>query len=239
LLAAELVRLKVDLILTAGTPATRAAEEATKAIPIVFNLAGDPVESGLVANFARPGGNLTGFAFGIYDEKSLQVLKEALPGVGRVACPAPAGVRRERFAPLNAAARALGIEVQGIPVQGPNDFDGFFAAARRAGAGQCWWRTSHGSALTWNASAPLRRRVACRRSGTIGNSRSRVACSAPFQNVPRLAAQIDKILKGAKPADLPVEQPTKFDLVINLKAAKAMGLTIPPSLLLRADQVIE
>ena len=114
-LAAELVRLKVDLILANGTRAARAAKEATKAIPIVFNLGEDPVVNGLVASLARPGGNLTGFVTGIYDEKALEVLKEALPAVRRVAYPAAAGPS-ERYAPLHAAARALSVEVQGIRV---------------------------------------------------------------------------------------------------------------------------
>src|SRR5438093_9105049 len=133
-LAAELVRLKVDLILTNGTRAARAAKEATQAIPIVFNLGEDPVANGLVASFGRPGGNLTGFVVGLYDEKALEVLKEALPALRRVAYPAAAGPGG-RFAGLHSAARALGVEIQGIPVQGPSDLAGFFAAARRAGAG--------------------------------------------------------------------------------------------------------
>src|SRR5262249_41986642 len=132
-LAGELVRLKVDLILTNGTRAARSAMEATKAIPVVFNLGEDPVANGLVASLARPGGNLTGFVVGLYDQKALEVLHEALPGARRVAYPA-AGGPAERFAPLHVAARALGIEIQGIPVQGPSDFDGFFVAAQRAGA---------------------------------------------------------------------------------------------------------
>src|SRR6266851_5061752 len=251
-LAAELVRLKVDVILTNGTRAARAAKEAAKAIPVVFNLGEDPVANRLVASFARPGGNLTGFATGLYDDKALEVLKEVLPGVRRVAFPEPrdtappnsgAAGPGERFAILYAAGRALGIEIQGIPVQGPSDLDGFFAAARRAGAGGvlvvniAWFR-------------PYLERIgvasATRRVPAIGYYRQFAAAGgllsygpAPFENVPRLAAQIDKILKGAKPGDLPVEQLTKFELVINLRTAKALGLTIPPALLQRADQVIE
>jgi hypothetical protein len=199
--------------------------------------------NGLVANFARPGGNLTGFALGLYEEKGLEILKEALPGVRRVAYPAPAGVPRERFAPLNAAARALGVEIQGIPVQGPNDFDAFFAAARRAGAGAVLVRN-----IAWFRPHLERIGAASAKSRlpAIGYDRQFAESGgllsygpAPFQNVPRLAAQIDKILKGAKPADLPVEQPTKYDLVINLKTAKALGITIPQSIRFRADMVIE
>jgi putative ABC transport system substrate-binding protein len=249
-LAAELVRLKVDLVLANGTRATRAAKEATKAIPIVFNLGEDPVANALVASFARPGGKLTGFVVGLYDEKALEVLKEALPALRRVAYPAPGGpgaderrARAERFAGLHAAAPVLGVEVQGIPVQGPSDLDGFFAAARRAGAGAvlvvniAWFRPY----LDRIGTASLKSRLPA-----IGYYRQFAEAGgllsygpAPFENVPRLAAQIDKILKGARPADLPVEQPTKFELVVNLKTAKALGLTIPPSVLGRADQVID
>jgi putative ABC transport system substrate-binding protein len=241
-LAAELVRLKVDLILANGTRATRAAKEATKAIPIVFNLGEDPVSNALVASFARPGGNLTGFVLGLYDEKALEVLKEALPALRRVAYPA-AGGPGERYAPLHAAARALGVEIQGILVQGPSDLEGFFAAARRAGAGAvlveniAWFRPY----LERIGAASVKSRLPA-----IGYYRQFAEAGGllaygptPFENVPRLAAQIDKILKGARPADLPVEQPTRFDLVVNLKTAKALGLTIPPSVLGRADQVIE
>jgi putative ABC transport system substrate-binding protein len=241
-LAAELVRLKVDLILTNGTRAARAAKEATKAIPIVFSLGEDPVANGLVVSFGRPGGNLTGFVVGVYDEKALEVLKEALPALRRVAYPAAAGPG-ERFAGLHAAARALGVDVQGIPVQEPSDLDGFFAAARRAGAGAvlveniAWFRPY----LERIGAASVKNRLPA-----IGYYRQFAEAGgllsygpAQFENIPRLAAQIDKILKGARPADLPVEQPTKFDLVINLKTAKALGLTIPQSLLLRADEVIQ
>ena len=241
-LATELVRLKVELIVTAGSPATRAAKDATKAIPIVFNLATDPVESGLVASLARPGGNLTGFALGVYDEKCLEVLKEALPGVRRVAYPVPAGVPRERFATLNAAARALGVEIQGIPLQGPNDFDGFFAAARHAGAGAilveniAWFRPY---LERIGAASAKSRMPAIGYDRPFAESGGLLSYGPALQNAPRLAAQIDKILKGAKPGALPVEQPTKYDLTINLRTAKALGLTIPPSLLQRADHVIE
>ena len=240
-LAAELVRLKVDLILTAGTPATTAAKEATKTIPIVFSIAGDPVERGLAASFARPGGNLTGFAFGLYDEKLLEVLKEALPGLSRVAYPAPP--RSAGFSSLNAAARVLGVEIRGIAVQGPEDFDRFFAAAQRGSAGAvlvpnvAWFRPH----LERIGAAATKSRLPA-----IGYVRDFAESGGlfsygptPLQNVPRVASQIDKILKGAKPADLPIEQPIKFELVINLKTAKALGLTIPQTLLQRADEVIQ
>jgi putative ABC transport system substrate-binding protein len=241
-LAGELVRLKVDLILTIGTRAARAAKEATQAIPVVFNLGEDPVANGLVASFARPGGNLTGFVVGLYDQKALELLHEVLPGVRRVAYPAAQGPG-ERYAPLHAAGRALGIEIQGIPVQGPSDFGGFFVAARQAGARAvlveniAWFRPY----LTNIAAASVKSRLPA-----IGYYRQFAEAGgllsygpAQFENVPRLAAQIDKILKGVKPADVPVEQPTQFDLVVNLRTAKALGLTIPPAVLARADEVIQ
>jgi len=241
-LAAELARLKVDLILTTGTPATQAAKEATKTIPIVFTLAADPVESGLVTNFARPGGNLTGFAVGVPDEKLLEILKEAVPSVLHVAYPSTEDSPR-RHARLTAAARVLGVGVQSVALQGPADFDRFFAAAKRQGAG---------AALVWNVAwfrphlARIGAVAAKSRLPAIGYDRQFAESggllsygSARLQYFPRLAAQIDKILKGAKPADLPVERPTKFELVVNLKAAKALGLTIPQTVILQADQIIE
>jgi putative ABC transport system substrate-binding protein len=196
-----------------------------------------------VASFARPGGNLTGFVVGLYDDKVLEVLRDALPGLRRVAYPAVEGPGAgARFAPIHAAARALGIEIQGISVQGPSDFDGFFAAALRAGARAvlveniAWFRPY----LERIAAASVRSRLPAiayyRQFAEAGGLLS--YGPVQFENVPRLAVQIDKIPKGAKPADLPVEQPTQFDLVINLKTAKALGLTIPQSVLLRADEVI-
>jgi putative ABC transport system substrate-binding protein len=242
-LAAELVRLKVDLIVTAGTPATHAAAAATKTIPIVFSLANDPVEVGLVASLSRPGRNLTGFAIGLYDEKLLEILREALPRVSRTAHPAPVGTPSERFSRLSAAARALGVELQGIAVQGPADIDRFFADAKRAGVGAALvpniaWFRPHLERI--GAAAAKSRLPAIGYDRPFAESGGLLSYEpAPLQSVPRLVAQIDKILKGARPADLPIEQPTKFELVINLKTAKALGLTIPPSLLLRANQVIE
>jgi putative ABC transport system substrate-binding protein len=242
-LAAELVRLKVDLILARGTPATRAAKEATKTIPIVFNLGDDPVGTGLVASFARPGGNLTGFAQGVYDEKLLEVLTQAVPGASRVAYSAPAQETGARPARLNAAARVLGVELRRVVVQGPDDFDRFFASASGRG---------HDAVLVPNVAwfRPHLQRIgaaaAKSRLPAIGYSREFAQSGgllsygpAPFENAPRLAAQIDKILKGAKPGDLPVEQPTKFELIVNLKTAKVLGLTIPPSVLARADELIK
>jgi ABC-type uncharacterized transport system substrate-binding protein len=239
--AAELVQFKADLILTIGTPATRAAKEATKTIPIVFSLGADPVANGLVASFARPGGNITGWALGLYNEKLLHVLKEAIPRVSRVAYLAsPRGSSQEE---LNAVARALGIEVQGIVVKGPEDLDSFFVAAKRITASAVLvpnvaWLSPH---LDRIAAAAVKSRLPA-----IGYDRKFADSGGllsfgpeRFQSAPRLAAQVDRILRGAKPADLPVEQPTKFELVVNLKTARALGLSIPSTVILQADKVIE
>jgi putative tryptophan/tyrosine transport system substrate-binding protein len=246
-LAAELVRLKVDLIFAFGTLAAQAAKDATKTIPIVFRLGDDPVATGLVASFARPGGNLTGFALGLYEDKLLEVLKEALPRVSRVAYPFPAdpspgGPESRRQVRLTEAARTLGVELRRIEVRRPPDFDAFFAAAKRQGTEAVlvpnivWFRPL----LVRIGEAAARSRLP-----TIGYD-TQFALSGGLlsygpvsvESSPRLAVQIDKILKGTRPADLPVEQPTKFELVINLKTAKALGLTIPQSLLVRADEII-
>ena len=133
-LAAELVALKVDLIATSGTPATRAAQQATMTIPIVFGLSADPVQSGLVASWAQPGGNLTGIVSGLYDDKQLEILKAAVPGIVRVACLCPRNLGNPFSAQITDAARGLGLELLDIAVSEPNDFDRFFAEARRAGA---------------------------------------------------------------------------------------------------------
>jgi putative ABC transport system substrate-binding protein len=133
-LAAELVTRQVDLIMTNGTPATRAAQQVTTTIPIVFRLAADPVQSGLVASYARPGGNLTGVAARLYEDKLLEILKEAVPGMRRVACPCRRDSENPTWARIADAAQGLGLEILDMAVQGPDDFAPFFAAARRAGA---------------------------------------------------------------------------------------------------------
>jgi putative tryptophan/tyrosine transport system substrate-binding protein len=246
-LAAELIHLNVDLIVGVGTLAPLAAKRATTTIPIVIAAAGDPLGSGLVVSLAHPGGNVTGLSLMAPDlgAKRLQMLKELLPAVSRVAVlwnaanPYSALV----FKQTQDAGQSLGIQIQSVEVRDPNDFDGAFAAA----LGQ------HTDALI-TVEDPL-----------TGDYRKQIAEFAIKSRLPtmhglslyvadgglmsyganladllrRSAGYVDRILKGEKPADMPVEQPTKFDFVINLKTAKALGLEIPPSLLARADEVIE
>jgi putative tryptophan/tyrosine transport system substrate-binding protein len=249
-LAAELVALKVDVIVTGSTPAAVAAKQATKTIPIVFAAAADPVASGLVTSLARPGGNVTGLS-ALAPElvgKCLELLTQAVPGVSRVAVlwqPGGHGERTEKdmLKEAEVAARALGVRVQFLEARGPADIDRAFSDMTRARAG----------ALTvWTTAMFVieRRRLVDlavkNRLPTVFPWREGVdagglmSYGANFADLYRRAATyVDKILKGAKPADLPVEQPTKFELVINLKTAKALGLTIPQSLLGRADEIIQ
>ncbi|HEV2055927.1 MAG TPA: ABC transporter substrate-binding protein [Methylomirabilota bacterium] len=246
-LAAELVRLKVDVIVTAAVPAIRAAKEATSTIPIVMAVVVDPVATGLVASLARPGGNITGLS-NMAPElvgKQLQMLKEVVPKASRVAVlwnPANPG-NAPQLREAEAAARTLGVRLQPVEARDPNDFDGAFAAMIRQQAGALIvlldvMFTDHRTRIADLAAKSRLPAVYglsehAEAGGLMAYSASRAAL---FR---RAATYVDKILKGAKPADLPVERPTKFELVINLKTAKALGLTIPPSLLVRADRVIE
>jgi putative ABC transport system substrate-binding protein len=250
-LAAELVALKVDVIVTGGgTLPALAAKQATKTIPIVFASAPDPVKDGLVTSLAQPGGNVTGSS-NLNTElvgKCLEQLKQAVPRVSRVAVLKQPGAMDERtdkdmLKGADVAARALGVRLQVVEAQGPADIDRAFSDMTRARAG----------ALTVLPSATFfgeRRRLvdlaAKNRLPAAYPQREFVDAGGLMAYGPNLAdlfrraaTYVDKILKGAKPGDLPIEQPTKFELVINLKTAKALGLTIPPSLLARADQVIE
>jgi putative tryptophan/tyrosine transport system substrate-binding protein len=242
-LASELVRLKVDLIFTIGTPATIAAKQATTTIPIVFNLADDPVTTGLVVSFARPGGNLTGFAQGVYDQKLLEVLKEAVPKASRIAYFTGEELRR-RTDRLHDAAQVLGVQVLPIIVHEPGDFEtSLTTAVKRQGVNAvlvpnvAWF----GAHLDRIAAATIKNRLpAIGYQRRFAESGGLLSYAPPLeQSVPRIVTQIDKILRGAKPAGIPVEQPTKFELVVNLKTAKAFGLTIPQTTLLQADQTIE
>jgi len=246
-LATELVRLNVNVIVTWGTPATLAARRATSSIPIVMASVGDPVRSGLVASLAHPGGNVTGVtALGPgLGAKRLELLKEAAPNLSRIAFlwnrtnPDQKGHLND----VRAAARGLGVTVQSVEARSREELEQALAVLKR----------DHPSALLMTADsihhryidrivaftletrlpAMFQLREAVDRGGLM-------SYGADLPDLTRrTASYVDKILKGARPADLPVEQPTKFELVINLKTAKALGLTIPPSLLARADQVIE
>jgi putative ABC transport system substrate-binding protein len=249
-LAAELVRLRADVIVTQGTPAAKAAKEATRTVPIVMTLVGDPVGMGLISSFARPGGNVTGLSniASELNSKRLALLKEAVPKLSRLAVlwdstgSAPQGDPYGRRA-TEEAGRSLGLAVQILTVRGPGDFPSAFGAASKEHAEALLVLPSR--ILAWNVK-PLVELAEKHQMPTMYQTREFVdagglmaygASSVPL--FARAAFFVDKILKGAKPADLPIEQPTKFELVINLKTAKALGLTIPPSLLQRADQVIE
>ena len=249
-LAAELVALKVDVIVAAGPPAALAAKQATRTLPIVFASSGDPVTSGLVTSLARPGGNVTGLS-ALTQElvgKRLELLKQAGPGVSQVAVlwhPGVLGERTDKDALKGAevAARALGVRPQFVETRGPADFDRAFSDMTRARAGAL---TVLPSTMFTSERRRLVDLVAKNRLPAMYPWREFVDAGGLMAYGPdladsfrRAATYVDKILKGAKPGDLPVEQPTKFELVINLRAAKALGLTIPQSLLLRADQVIQ
>jgi putative tryptophan/tyrosine transport system substrate-binding protein len=246
-LAADLVRLKVDVIAAAGTLAPLAAKQASSTIPIVMTAAGDPLGSGLVASLARPGGNVTGMSLMAPDlgGKRLELLKEVLPRLARVAVlwnaanPYSALVFKE----TQAAGRTLGIEVQSLEVRAPDDFDGAFEAARRQ-------RPDALITVEDPLTASHRQRVAdftaeqqlpslhgVREFAAAGGLMSYGASLADLFR--RATGYVDKILRGAKPADLPVQQPSKFELVINLKTAKTLGLTVPLTLQASADEVIE
>ena len=233
-----------------STPAALAAKQATRTIPIVFLFSVDPVTDGLVTSLARPGGNVTGMS-NLAPElvgKRLEQLKQAVPGVSRVAVlwqPGVMGERTEKDMPkaVEVAARALWVRPQFVEARGPADVDRAFSDMTRARAGAL---TVSGSAMFFNERRRLVDLAAKNRLPTVFPLKEYVDAGglmAYGPNLPdlfrRAATYVDKILKGAKPGDLPVEQPTKFELVINLKTAKALGLTIPQSLLGRADQIIQ
>jgi putative ABC transport system substrate-binding protein len=247
-LVAELVRLPVDVLLVPNTPAALAAKHATTTIPIVMVGIGDPVGSGLVASLARPGGNVIGLSVLRPEpvEKQLEFLKDLLPTVSRVAVlwnPAnPSGALTVRAAEV--AAQALGVQLHLVEARGPEAFDRAFAAMTRAHAGALLvsgdplfvQHRRRLAELVATSRLPTMHQIQCRAFGEAGG----LLCYGPsLVDVWRRAATyVDKILNGAKPADLPVEQPTKFELVINLKTAQALGLTIPPHVLLQATEVI-
>jgi putative ABC transport system substrate-binding protein len=248
-LAAELVALKVDVIVAGNTLAALAAKQATKAIPIVFATSVDPVTSGLVTSFARPGGNVTGLS-NLFPElvgKCLEQLTQAVPGVSRAAVlwhPGAFGERTDKdlLKEAEVAVRALGVRLQFVEVRGREDFERAFLDITGARADGL---TVLGSPMFLGERRRLVDLAAKNRLPAVYPQREFVDAGGLMAYGPstadlfrRAATYVDKILKGAKPGDLPVEQPTKFELVINLKTAKALGLTIPPSLLSRADEVI-
>jgi putative ABC transport system substrate-binding protein len=244
-LAAELVRLRVDVIVTGSNIHVAAAQRATATIPIVFVAAGDPVGAGFVANLARPGGNITGLSSDASREiqaKNLALLKEIAPRLSRVGLLGQI-LSQDGFAALDAAARQLNVALEVVDIRSPDDFEGAFAAMvdKRVGA-----VIVGGGPLTYMrrqqiADLALKHRLpAIQVLNEFAQAGLLMSYGPNLSEMYRRAASyVDKILRGAMPADLPVEQPTKFELVINLKTAKALGLTIPQSLLLRADEVIQ
>jgi putative tryptophan/tyrosine transport system substrate-binding protein len=246
-LAAELVRLNVDVIVTGGSGATRPIKEATSTIPIVMAQDQDPVANGFVASLARPGGNITGLSrlAPELSGKQVDLLKEVVPRLSRLALlgrstqPANAPTLRE----IELAAGALGLKLQYLDVLGPKDFETAFREASKGRADAALWLVGG------NVASPHRKKIVelaiKNRLPAIYEQRAFVEAGGLmsygviFADLDRRAATyVDKILKGAKPADLPVEQPTKFEFIVNLKAAKQIGLTIPPNVLARADRVL-
>jgi putative ABC transport system substrate-binding protein len=247
-LASELVRLQVDVILAPGTAAAQAARKATMKIPVVLVTAGNPVGDGLIKSFARPGGNVTGLSMSVEQEiggKYLELLKEAVPAISRVAIlwnplTAPHTTMLKK---TDAAARVLGLTLQPVSARRPDEIDGAFAAMSRARA--------NGLIVLEDAMFMVVR-VRIADLATKGHlpaiygihEHTRAGGLMSYgPSLPdlfrRAAGYVDRILKGANPADLPVERPTKFELVINLKAAKTLGLTIPQSILVRADEILQ
>jgi putative ABC transport system substrate-binding protein len=245
-LAAQLVGLKVDVIVTTGT-GVLPAKKASPTIPIVFAVAPDPVGTGLVSSLARPGGNITGLSLMWPDlnGKRLELLKEAFPKVARVAFLWGSGGPGGNLAltDMEAAAKALGIKLLSLPVRSLDDFDSAFARAKREGAQALI--TGAGGRITTQRRQVLDFAAKNRLPAMYPNSEF-VEAGGLMSYAPniadlfrRAADFVDKILKGAKPADLPVEQPTKFDFLVNMKAANQIGLTIPQNVLARADKVIK
>ena len=246
-LAAELIDAKVDIMVTASSEAALAAKQATRSIPIVTATGGDPVKLGVVASLARPGGNVTG-VFSLSNDlvgKRLEFLKQLIPRVARVAFLRHSDNRASalNLRDAESAARPLGLVVQSVGVRGPKELDAAFGAMKRE-------RADAVIVLEATAFFPDRQRIAdlalmhrlpmAAQAREYAEAGALISYGTDYLDLFRRAAMyVDKILKGAKPADLPIEQPTKFELVINLRTAKALGLTIPPSLLQRADQVIE
>jgi putative ABC transport system substrate-binding protein len=247
-LAAELVQSKPDVIVASPTPAALAVKNATGTIPVVMIAVGDPVELGLIASLPRPGGNITGLSFGVGHEsfaKDLELFKQVVPRAQRVAVLSNSANPAQALAVRNlkVAAQPLRMQLQLLEVRGPNDFDNAFAAMAKEHAAALLTVTDPLFILHRARLVGLAMKY---RFPTIYGDRESVDAGGLMSYGPSLADQfyraatyVDKILKGGNPGELPVEQPTKFELVINLKTARKLGLTIPQALLLRADQVIQ
>ena len=245
-IAAEFTRLKVDIIVTSGTPAVMASKKATLVIPIVFATAGDPVGSGLVASLARPGGNVTGLAT-LANElagKRLEILREVVPDLRRLAIMGNVGnpFTVLELGEVQAAARTLGLEVAMLEIRRAQDLAPAFDALKsRADALYvCTDALANTNRIRINIAALGERLPTMHGSRDYVEAGGLISYGPNFPDLFRRTADyVDKILRGAKPGDLPVEQPTKFDLVVNLTTAKALRLELPPTLLTRADEVIE
>ena len=245
-LVAELVQLKVDVLVSPNLPAIRAAKQATKTIPIVMVTNWDPVAEGLIESLARPGGNITGLSRLTRDlsGKRLELLKEVVPGISRVGVLDDADAYLKAFKDYQAAGRALKIQLQSLEIRGPNpDVEGAFQAAvksriRALIATQITVLIPYTEKI---ADLAIKNRLPLMfETGSNVEAGGLMSYAASDADLFRRAAiYVDKILKGAKAVELPVEQPTKFELVINLKTAKQIGLTIPPNVLVRADKVIK
>jgi putative tryptophan/tyrosine transport system substrate-binding protein len=242
-LAAEIVRLNVDVIVAAPTPAVRAVQQATRTIPIVMAFSGDPVGEGFAAGLARPGGNITGHSAAVAEmsAKRVEFLKSIVPKLSHVALLTPFDGVRAIVSGTEGAARSLGLQVSTTLVRNPSDVDHAFSSMPGAHVGGVIVDLALRQHQKQILALALKSRLP-----TISGPREFVEAGglvAYGPNFPdlfrRSAAYVDKILKGAKPADLPIEQPTKFDLVVNLKTAKALGLTVPRTVILQAEQVIE
>jgi putative ABC transport system substrate-binding protein len=246
-LATDLVRLKPDVIFAINTPAAEAAKRATSTIPIVFVRSGDPLASGLVLSLARPGGNLTGLTSAATEMsgKRPELLREAFPRLSRVAVlwNSPSRGAELVFKEVKAAGSRLGVQIQDVGVRGPSEFQSAFETASKGHADAL---ILIDDSIMSSYQTPILELAEKHRIGVASIYREfaeaggLMAYGPSFTDTYRRAATyVDRILKGAKPADLPVEQPTRFELIINLKTAKALGLTISPTLLLRADRLIE
>ncbi len=244
-LAAELVRLKPNLIVALGGDVTPAVQQATQTIPIVMWVSNDPVQAGLVSSLARPGGNLTGITL-ILDTlagKRLALLKEAAPRITRVGILWNPEHADPEFRENERAARALGVQLQSLQTRRAEDFDAAFQTASRERSEAILVVSSRLMSLQSQRILDFAGKNQVPVVGDWGPWGARGALLSYGPNLPQMAQRaatyVDRILKGAKPGDLPIQQPTTFELVVNLKTAKALGLTIPPSLLLRADEVIQ